>query len=75
MEGKVKERVNKVQADVKYSRKKGKRKAKNKPDGPTKMWLRRDKKCKVFFFFEGRGLKVTTQVLSLLQEGSGFQNG
>jgi len=62
MEGKVKERVNKVQADGKYSQKKGKRKAKNKPDGPTKMWLRRDKKCKVFFFFEGRGLKVTTQV-------------
>ena len=61
-EGKVKERVDQMQADGKYSQIKGKRtKAK------MKMWLRRDKKCEIFFFFEGRGLKFKTLVLSLLQ--------
>ena len=56
-EGKVKERVDQMQADGKYSQNKGKRtKAKNK------MWLRRDKKCEIFFFFEGRGLKFKTLV-------------
>jgi len=56
-EGKVKERVDQMQADGKYSQIKGKRtKAK------MKMWLRRDKKCEILFFFEGRGLKFTTLV-------------
>jgi len=60
-EGKVKGRMDKMQADGEYSENKGKRKVKNKP-GLTKMWLRRDKKCEIFFFFEGRGLKFTTPV-------------
>ena len=66
MEGKAKERVNKVQAGGKNSQKEGKRKAKIKPR-LTEMWLRRDKKCEIFFYFGGRKFKVETQVLSLLQ--------
>ena len=66
MEGKAKERVDKMQAGGKYSQKEGKRKAKIKPR-LTKMWLRRDKKSEIFFYFGGRKFKVETQVLSLLQ--------